>query len=101
MSTELDDITQHLNSATAKIAWAEMQRSFAQGRTLYVAASLDLLQVAKAMVQDDKEQVAPWIDAELITSVADEQSAAWLAEDAIVWAVVVPPYVLVQPVVEA
>jgi len=98
MTSEFDEITQHLNSSTAKIPWAEMQRSFAQGRALQVAVSLDLLQVAKALVEDDKNQVAPWVEAEQIATVSAEQSLAWLEADALVWAVVVPPYVLVQPV---
>lgn len=98
MANEFDEVTQHLNSATAKIPWVEMQRSFAQGRALQVAEHLDLLQVAKALVEDDKEQVEPWVAAEHIVTVSAEQSLTWLEADALVWAVVVPPYVLVQAV---
>ncbi|HLR17576.1 MAG TPA: DUF2288 family protein [Alcanivoracaceae bacterium] len=97
MSAELDELTIRLNSETATIAWTELQRFFAQGRTLHISPTLDLVQVAKALVEDDTERMTPWVEQELVQAVSDEQSRTWLEQDAVVWSVVIPPYVLVQP----
>lgn len=100
MSTEQDELIQRLHSATAKMPWHEMQRSFAQGRTLYVAGELDLIAVATALVNDDSAYMEPLIEAETVRAVSDDEAQVWHEEDKSVWAVVVPPYVLIQPVEE-
>lgn len=97
MALEQDELTLRLNAETATIAWSELQRQFAQGRTLYVAAELDLVAVAKAIIKDDSIYMEPLVAQESVRAVLDDEAQAWLAEDKAVWAVVVPPYVLVQP----
>src|SRR5690625_2173875 len=97
MALEQDELTLRLNAETATIAWSELQRQFAQGRTLYVAPELDLVAVAKAIVEDNSAYMEPLVAQEAVRAVLDEEAQQWLAQDASVWAVVVPPYVLVQP----
>ena len=86
-----------VNLETAQIAWKELQRYFAGGSALYVAADLDLVEVACQMSQDNAAQIQQWMAAGKFGKVSDEQAAAWIATDALVWAVVVSPWVLVQP----
>ena len=85
-----------LNLETSKIAWTELQRFFAGGYTLFVSTDLDLLEVAEAMADDRVEQLQRWVDAGLVSGVSDQQAKAWLVSEAIVWAVVIRPWVLVQ-----
>ena len=85
-----------LNSETAKIAWMELQRFFAAGQTLFVAADLDLIDVALAFQQDDAEQVKCWLQKQLVAPVSDTQAGDWFSQDSILWTVVVKPWVLVQ-----
>lgn len=85
-----------LNSETAKMAWSELQRFFAAGKTLYVAPDLDLIDVAFAFQQDDTGQVGDWLQQEKVSPVSDTQARGWLDQNCSLWAVVVKPWVLVQ-----
>ena len=87
-----------VNLETAQIAWKELQRYFASGVALAVAADLDLVDVAYQMSQDNAAQISQWIAAGKLGKVADEQAKGWLATDEVLWAVVASPWVLVQPV---
>lgn len=87
-----------VNLETAQIAWKELQRHFASGVTLAVAADLDLVEVACQMSSNNAEQTRKWMAAGKFGKVSDEQAKGWLATDEMLWAVVVRPWVLVQPV---
>ena len=85
-----------LNSETAKIPWSQLQRFFAAGQTLFVAADLDLVDVAFVFSQDNAEQVKYWLQQELVSPVTDAQARDLLNRDSVLWAIVVKPWVLVQ-----
>jgi hypothetical protein len=87
-----------VNLETAQIAWKELQRYFASGVALAVAADLDLVEVAYQISQDNIVQIQQWITAGKLGKVTDEQARGWLTMDEVLWAVVVSPWVLVQPV---
>lgn len=91
-------LKEELTRETAKIGWQELERFFANGTTIYVAPELDMIDVAWEICQDNKAQVAAWMAAGQVGQVSDEQAATWLETDALVWSVVVKPWVLVQPV---
>ena len=88
-----------LTAETAKIPWRELQRFFAQGRVIHVATGLDLIEVAARISGDHAEQVDAWLSAGEVSRVSDEQARGWVEADALVWAVVVRPWVLVQSAV--
>ena len=83
---------------TAQIAWAELQRWFANGTAIYVSPDLDLVETAYQLSCDNTEKFRSWMTSGQIDKVSDEQALAWLDSDALMWAVVVKPWVLVQPV---
>ncbi len=85
---------------TAKIAWKELQRFYAQGNVIHVNDELDLVQVATAFSKDDSELVSDWMKSEQVGGVSDIQALQWFETDADVWAVTVAPFVLVQSIVE-
>ena len=86
-----------VNLETSQIAWKELQRYFAAGATLAVAADLDLVDVAYQMSRDNAAQIRQWMAAGKFGKVSDEQAKDWLTADEMLWAVVVSPWVLVQP----
>lgn len=86
-----------INLETAKIAWKELQRFFAGGKALMVSRDLDMVEVAFQMSADNVEQIRQWAAAGKLSHVSDEQAREWAGDDALVWAVVVSPWVLVQP----
>ena len=93
----LDEIAREkVNLETSKIAWKELQRFFASGSAVFVASSLDLVDVAYQFSIDNKIQVAQWLKNNQIALVSDQQAINWLKADAEVWAVVVKPWILVQ-----
>lgn len=85
-----------LNLETAQIAWSELQRFFAAGKLIAVDVSLDLVTVAVTVAQDNKQQIEQWINENKIKPVDDQQAKQWLNQQALLWAVVVKPWVLVQ-----
>lgn len=85
-----------VNLETSQIPWQELQRFFAAGSVVYVTAGLDLVEVAYQFSVDNKTQVEQWLSAKQIALVSDQQAIDWLAIDAVVWAVVVKPWLLVQ-----
>ena len=88
-------------SETAKIPWLELQRFFAAGKVMLVAAELDLVDVAYAFQLDDIEQVRTWTDSQQVSPVNDDQAKHWVANDALLWTVVVKPWVLVQAITDS
>lgn len=98
-SPALEEVTRaKMNLETARIAWRELQRFFASGAAIYVSPALDLVEVAYRISEDHKEQVLAWMEGGRLAPVSDEQALAWYETSASMWAVVVSPYVLVQPV---
>jgi hypothetical protein len=91
--TELHD---KINRETARIHWSELERHFAHGAVIYVSHELDLVEVALRIAHDDKEHIARWLNEGKVAKVSDEQALSWQAGNALLWASVVSPYVLVQ-----
>jgi hypothetical protein len=85
-----------VNLETSKIAWKELQRFFAGGTAVFVASSLDLVEVAYQFSIDNKILVAQWLQNNQVALVSDQQAIKWLESDAEVWAVVVKPWILIQ-----
>jgi hypothetical protein len=95
----LDDIDRvQVNMETAQIGWRELQPYFARGATVAVSADLDLVDVAFQISKNNAQQVEEWMMSGQIGRVSDQQALSWYETDALVWAVVARPYVLVQPI---
>jgi len=87
-------------SQTAKIPWLELQRFFAAGQVMLVANELDLVDVAYRFQLDDIEQVKTWTESLQVSSVDDDQAKHWVTSEALLWAVVIKPWVLVQTITD-
>lgn len=95
-----NELEQQLNQETAQIHWRELQRFFASGNAISVDPSLDLTHVAAQIAADNATQLQQWMEAGLVDAVKDSQALQWHEADALVWAVVIKPWVLVQPIIE-
>jgi hypothetical protein len=93
-------LEQHINLETAQIHWHELQRFFASGNAISVDPSLDLTQVAAQIAGDNAIQLKQWMEAGLVDAVNDTQALQWYENNLKVWAVVIKPWVLVQPINE-
>lgn len=92
------NLTNKLYLETAKIDWCELERYFAAGKAIYVAPSLDLIEVAKTLHADDTAQLQQWMNNQQVNPVSDQQALSFASENAQVWALVLAPWVLVQAV---
>ncbi|WP_331344615.1 DUF2288 domain-containing protein [Cellvibrio sp. UBA7661] len=95
-----NELEQQINLETAQIRWHELQRFFASGNAIAVDPSLDLTHVAAQIVADNATQIKEWMDVSLVDAVKDTQAQQWYEQDALVWAVVIKPWVLVQPIIQ-
>jgi len=84
------------HAQTASIAWHELQPHYARGSVVLVEAGLDLVDVALRLRVDDKASFEAWIEQGLISGISDDLGQQWFTENPTLWAVVVPPWVLVQ-----
>ncbi|MDG2018119.1 MAG: DUF2288 domain-containing protein [Porticoccaceae bacterium] len=95
-SEDTSELIARLNGETAKIEWQQLQKHYASGSVIAVAAGFDLIKVAIALHQDDTAQIKQWLAEELVTEVTDSQAQRWYDQNTAVWALVIPPFVLVQ-----
>ena len=94
-----DDVLRaKINAETAQIAWTGVQRFFAQGKAVYVRPELDLVDVAFVVARNRSEELERWIQSGRVQPVTSAQAREWIEADALMWSVVVRPWVLVQPV---
>ena len=95
--TDIDVLRANINNETSQIHWHELQRFFAGGWLIYVSSKTNLLDIAVAFSQDDKNAVSKWLASGEVAKVTDEQAKEWLKENTLFWSTVVKPWVLIQP----
>ncbi len=97
MLEEALPLRDRLNLETARISWKELERYFAGGKVLHIAAELDLIEVAACVSEDNAPQVQTWLTAQQLRHLTDDTAKQWVEEQPDnLWAIVVAPWVLVQ-----
>lgn len=81
---------------TARLAWSEIAPFFARGQVVQVSSSIDLIDVALALVADDTEKMRAWMENQQVGVLNTDCAKDWAGGQADLWAVVVNPWVLVQ-----
>ena len=92
------ELRTQFNAETGKLGWNELERHFARGVVVWVASDLDLVEVAAAFARDDKPAVERWLTEGRVVRAASEHAERWHREQALFWAVVAAPWVLVQEI---
>ncbi|MGM0517595.1 MAG: DUF2288 domain-containing protein [Pseudomonadota bacterium] len=95
-SRDDEDLYAELVGQTAKIEWSELERFFAKGQVVRVDAAIDLVDVAMAMVRDRAEPFRAWQEAGQVAPLDTDTARRWAGGEATLWAVVTPPWILVQ-----
>ncbi|WP_107726271.1 DUF2288 domain-containing protein [Neisseria weaveri] len=90
-------VGEKLNLETAKIHWDELQTHFARGAAVYVSEELDLINVAEMVAADNASALRPLMETGKFGLVSEDQASRFLGNNQAMWAVVVAPWVLVQP----
>ena len=92
----VNEIKARLNLETSCIHWRDLQTYYARGQVVRVAADTDLLDVACELVADNKAQFEHWLASGKVGEVTPDLARTWHQNNAELWAVVIPPWVLVQ-----
>ncbi|MGE7993816.1 DUF2288 domain-containing protein [Pseudomonas sp. NPDC089554] len=81
---------------TATIEWKALERFWAKGDLIWVAPSLDLVEVAEAMAENRSDIFAKWRSDGTVAPLSAEQALDLQTRDPQIWAVVVSPFVIMQ-----
>ncbi|MFK7863792.1 MAG: DUF2288 domain-containing protein [Pseudohongiellaceae bacterium] len=93
---DTESLKDKLNRDTARIQWSALTSYNQNDSIIEVDASLDLVNVACEFVADNTKQVGSWLESGLLVKVTETVSDNLKASDPEVWAVVVPPWILIQ-----
>lgn len=96
MEHTYEELCAILNAQTGTLAWPELEKHFARGVVIRVSAELDLIEVAAAVVKDDKEAMAHWKKSSQVDLANEEDARDWHQRQPAFWAVVAAPWVLIQ-----
>jgi hypothetical protein len=87
-----------LNLETAQLQWAELERHFARGDVIRVAAGMDLIDAALLIAENNAAAAQAWLADGHMARAEMSDAEDWHARQPQFWAVVVAPWVLVQEV---
>ncbi|MEW6591977.1 MAG: DUF2288 domain-containing protein [Pseudomonadota bacterium] len=94
--TPSDILRAKLNLETARLAWPELERHFARGVVIRVAAGIDLVDAALQVAENNAAAVQAWLADGRLAKAELADAEDWHARQPRFWAVVVAPWVLVQ-----
>ncbi|OYZ58588.1 MAG: hypothetical protein B7Y21_02325 [Hydrogenophilales bacterium 16-61-112] len=96
--SERDILHAKLTLETAQLAWSELERHFARGDVVKVAAGVDLIDAALLIAENNAAEAQAWLADGRIARAEMSDAEDWHARQPQFWAVVVAPWVLVQEV---
>lgn len=93
-----EELRAHLHGETAKLPWSELEKHFARGVVFKIAKDFDIIDVAIVIARDDKDSLKDWIDDNTVCAAEIEDAKKWHEASAVLWSVVVAPFILVQEI---
>ncbi len=76
------------------VNWSYLRPHYERGSLFYVDRSLELEEVGKSLVEDDREQVKNWLRSGLLTKIEARHADQWKEKENRFLALVVSPFVL-------
>jgi hypothetical protein len=98
MSEPTPDLRSQLEKSIDAATWEWLMPHNERDVIIWVDQSIDLLEVALAIAQDQTQAVQHWIAEQVIAKPSEVQKSRWSARDADFQfsALIVQPYVLIQ-----
>ena len=87
-----------LDKYTGVVDWEYLKPHFDSGVLIYVDPCLSITDVGQALADDDKEKTQAWLKSGDIVKPSDLHANWWLENPQEFTALVVSPFVLMQPV---
>jgi hypothetical protein len=83
---------------TGEVDWSYLKPHYESQALVYVDPSLSLTEVGKAFTEDDAERVRSWQKAGDLVTPSQPHADYWASSEARFTALVVSPFVLIQPI---
>lgn len=100
--TEETNVRDRFEKDLAEVNWKDMRIHLQRDVIILVSDLLDLLDVATAVAEDNKDQVSLWIAAGKLTKPTKEQIDQWENQlEKPFKMLIAQPYILAQPVTHA
>ena len=87
-----------LDKYTGEVDWKYLEKHYEAGAMLYVDPSLDLVEVGKAISEDDADAVSAWKKSGDLVQPSAPHALFWEDANPKCLALVVSPFVLAQPI---
>ena len=86
-----------LEKYTGEVGWDYLEKHYQSGALLYIDPGLDLIAVGKAISDDDTESVIKWKESGDLIQPSAPHADYWVESKTRFLALVVSPFVLIQP----
>ncbi|MCB0421017.1 MAG: DUF2288 family protein [Bdellovibrionales bacterium] len=91
-----DEVREKIKSEILEVEWEPLAEHHQREAVVVVSESLNLIDVAEAVIQDDVDQLKGWLKSVMVYKPAPDQVTQWSATHQKFLCVIVQPYVLVQ-----
>lgn len=97
-----DEVTtsEKLEKYTGEIRWSYLKPHFEAGSLIWVCRELSLTEVGEAITNDETDRVTSWKQEGQLVIPSEPHAEFWESSDAGFSALVVSPFVLIQPLEE-
>ena len=85
-----------IDKYTGTVEWEYLEKHFESGSLVFVDESLDIKKVAKAISEDNKDQVSLWLGSGDLIKPSEHHANYWKKSKTSFTALIVPPFVLIQ-----
>ena len=89
-----------LEKYTGEIRWSFLKPHFEAGSLIWVSEELILTEVGQAITEDESNRVESWKQQGLVLIPSKPHASYWAELDAAFRALVVSPFVLIQPLAD-
>ena len=98
----MSEVIEQFKKDLAEVFWKDLRIHLQRDSIILVDTGLDLIDVAVAVAEDNKQQVDSWISTEKLTKPSAEQVTAWETQlDKPFRMLIVQPFILSQAVSDA
>mgnify|MGYP003638141759 CR=1 FL=1 len=87
-----------LEKYSGEVDWSYLKPHYKSGALIFVDPALSITLAGEAFTNDDLEQVASWRKSGEILTPSDPHAEFWEKENTLFLALVVSPFVLIQPI---
>lgn len=97
LGDDASTIIEKLEKYTGEVTWEYLEKHFETGVLLYIDPALSITEVGEALASDDAERVKEWQGKGDILTPSEPHAEYWKKEGTVFRALVVSPFVLIQP----